>query len=142
METHRYARLFTSLVLGVFIVTFTGCEAFVEILDCNGYVERGYDIPDVVLVSNAERYVRDLETHPEVFYQTEGERLYFEAESSNYGVADAFTDEYGFLTVVAGHPGQALIEVEANDACRGHARTSFRVEVVRYQTTDGTAESK
>lgn len=140
METNRYRRSISFVAICAATLVLGGCEALVEVIDCPGDVENGYDIPDVVLVANAERYVRDLEAHPAVFYQTAGERMYFEAESSNYDVADAFTDEYGFLTVVANRPGSTRIEVDAHDGCFGGARTSFRVDVVRYQPADSAEE--
>jgi hypothetical protein len=133
--------LIRSAILVPLLLLISGCHALVEVFDCGGYVEHGYDIPDVVLVANAEQYVRDLEARPRVFYQTEGERLFFDAESSNYDVADAFTDEYGFLTVVAGRPGEARVFVEAHDSCGGRASTSFHVEVVRY-ASGGPAHRK
>lgn len=76
-----------------------------------------------------------------MFHQKEGEPLYFEAESSNYGFADAFTNQYGLLTVVAAQPGRARILSRSQDSCHGRATTSFHFGVVRYETIDETAFS-
>lgn len=142
MQTHRYNRAAALLVLTPLLLMTGGCDVLVEVLDCNGRVVHDYDIPDLVLVANAEQYSRDLLVHPQVFYQTEDERLYFDAESSNQGVVEAFTDEDGFLTVVAGHPGRAHVTVEAWDSCSGRATTSFQVEIVSYDAMDSLTEGE
>ena len=131
MELYRY-RLYLLVLATSLIFLASGCKVVIDALDCDGFVEQSYDIADIVLVTNAEQFARDLEAHPEVFYQTGGERLYFEAESSNYDVADVFTDEYGYVTVVAGRPGRAEIVVEARDSCSGYASTTFKVEVIEF----------
>lgn len=136
MKANGYKLKGAPIAAVMVLLSVGGCDALVEAFDCEGHVANGYSIPDIVLVSRAERYVRDLEAHPEVFYQTRGERLFFDAESSNYGVADTFTDEYGFLTVVAGRPGRARIEVEAWDSCHTSSATIFYVDVVSYGPTD------
>lgn len=141
MGSNRYNQRVAWLLMSL-LPFMGGCGVVVDLFECEGRVEHGYDIADIVLVTNAEQFSRDLEARPEVFYQSGGERLFFEAESSNYDVADASTDEYGFLTVVAGHPGQAQVTVEARDACDGYARTTFLVDVVPYESVDVTANSR
>ena len=115
-------------------IALAGCEGIItyEGDACRGYPEVLNPIPDVVLVAEAELYVRDLERRPFVFDHTYGDHLYYETGTSNRRVARAYVDR-GVLTVEALRPGIARIRVDAFDSCDAYATTTFIVDVLPYR---------
>lgn len=128
------ARALAPWFVAALALALAGCEGIIayEGDACRGYPEVLNPIPDVVLVAEAELYVRDLERRPFVFDHTYGDHLYYETGTSNRRVARAYVDR-GVLTVEALRPGIARIRVDAFDSCDAYATTTFVVDVLPYR---------
>ncbi|MEM1268930.1 MAG: hypothetical protein AAF752_09550 [Bacteroidota bacterium] len=127
--THR-SFLFVS-ALALIALGSAGCEIQINDLDdgCFGDVRRNVAIPDLILVGQAELYVRDLLADPEVFFHTDDAFLYFDADADNSRIVEAYTDN-GFLYVEPLRVGTTRVVVRAEDDCGSRARTSFLVDVI------------
>jgi len=89
-----------------------------------------HSISDTNIVIGSNNYVRDLNAHPPVFNDADGDTLFYSANSSNLNVAAANIDE-SVLTVSPVSTGETTITVTTDDGQNAPVSTSFKITIIQ-----------